>query len=118
MVDRDLMYDFQLEEEWDEWTSFGYRQMHAAFRFVGLHVAPEGLRPTSKIGFGVHAKCPFYTSCSYDLRRNESEICATKPWMAVESELSKMCWYGNAIRTLCPPQRRRTDWRALQLENT
>jgi len=100
VLDRDYMYDFQLTEQWDEWLSFGYRQMHAAFRFVALHISVEGVAPTGDLELGKNNKCPFYSACSYPLRKNTPDVCATRPWLSSKTNVNEICWYGNAIRTL------------------
>lgn len=99
-LDKDYMYDFELTGRWDEWLSFGYRQMHAAFRFVGLHISAEGVTPTGDLELGKNNKCPFYSTCSYPLREKTPDVCATRPWLSSKTNVSEICWYGNAIRTL------------------
>lgn len=101
-VERDLMYDFIVDPNYDDELSFGRRMMHAAFRFIALHCAQAKILPTAELRLGERNKCPFFTSCSYPLRKANPEICAIQPWLASERCSEELCWYGRAVRTLAP----------------
>lgn len=101
-VGRDLLYDLvpggsDLE--------FGWRKMHASFRFVGLHLQSSDLLPTNKIPPTLKTKCPFYTICNLKLRTEKSEICKKTPWESADNAEEGACWYGAAIVSIRPPAR-------------
>jgi len=102
-IDRDLMYDFMLTLNHDDELSFGWRMMHAAFRFVALHCTKDVLLATEELQEGSRTGCPFYTACSYRFRRERPDDCATKPWLAARTNVNELCWYGRAVYALRPP---------------
>jgi hypothetical protein len=45
-------------------------------------------------------KCPFFNCCNLDLRRNNEEVCETKPWRIFEISANsdmRYCWYGTGV---------------------
>lgn len=81
---------------------FGLQKLHAAFHYLRLHVAEAGFRETATSS---DRKCPFYTTCSYDLRTDQPHLCATKPWESfqIPVEPQDACWYRAAVRATRPP---------------
>jgi len=102
-VARDLMYDFALGPQ-DDVLEFGWRKMHASFRFVSLHTTSTGFRSTSQITLREATKCPFYSACRYPLRKVTPEVCAREPWNSASMPDGGMpCWYATAVRDMRPP---------------
>lgn len=107
-IDRDLMYDFVLIPEHDDELSFGWRMMHAAFRFVGLHFTNDSILATAALPQAERLKCPFYTACSFRFRQERPVDCATRPWLSSTMDVNELCWYGRAVYAIAPPSRRTT----------
>lgn len=103
-IDRDLMYDFVLSPSHDDDLSFGWRMMHAAFRFVASHCGEDALLPTNALPLSTRHGCPFYTACSHRVRQERQGDCATRPWLAAKMEVEphELCWYGRAVYTIAP----------------
>lgn len=102
-VARDLMYDFALGPQ-DNLLEFGWRKMHASFRFVSLHTTSTGFRSTNEIVVREATKCPFYRVCLYPLRKAAPDVCACEPWKSASIPDGGMpCWYAVAVRDMRPP---------------
>ncbi len=102
-VARDLMYDLALDPH-DKLLEFGWRKMHASFRFVSLHTTPTGFRSTNEIAVREATKCPFYRVCLYPLRKAAPAVCACEPWTsALLPDGGMPCWYATAVRDMRPP---------------
>lgn len=103
-IQRDLMYCFTDRTEDETDPQVGWRIIHAAFRFLGLHTSVTGFMPTINIKA---IACPFYTICDLSLRKAEPEICRTSPWISVDwatwEPKGDRCWYGTAIYVTRPP---------------
>lgn len=108
-INRDLMYDFVLTPEHDDELSFGWRMMHSAFRFVGLHFTNDSVLATVALPQVERLKCPFYTACGYRFRQERPVDCATRPWLSSTMKADELCWYGRAVYTIAPPSRRTTS---------
>ena len=70
----------------------GVRALQAQFDFLLGHLRSAGLASTVD---GGGQPCPFFTSCTLKLRRDEPQICAAQPWTFWQRERS--CWYGVAV---------------------
>jgi len=102
-INRDLMFDFVLKGGHDDLLSFGWRMLHAAFHFVGLHFTKDSVTATEKLRQGSRTKCPFYTACGYSFRQHKPNECETRPWLSTRTEMNELCWYGRAVFVLAPP---------------
>jgi hypothetical protein len=52
--------------------------------------------------------CPFYTSCSLQLRRDNPQICSTTPWITYDIGFANgkgYCWYGSGVGFLKGPDK-------------
>lgn len=46
--------------------------------------------------------CPFYTSCTLELRRSNASTCYRRPWRIFERDRPN-CWYGSAVSCTLGP---------------
>ncbi|CAG9166084.1 hypothetical protein [Cupriavidus pampae] len=86
---------------------FGAQKLHAALHYVLLHLEDEGFLATDKISASEKRKrCPFYDACTYELRIEQPDLCAHRPWesLAVPTDPLEACWYRAAVRATRPPQ--------------
>lgn len=90
---RDLMFDISLPHELDADISYGRRVAQAAFSYVLEFFKVEN----NKIKQPVKMRCPFFTSCSAEYRRDNPGICSTTPWESQKLEQSKICYFGEAV---------------------
>lgn len=105
MPNRDCMYEFALGER-DELLEFGWRKMHASFRFVTLHASVDGFANTASLRPRSTTMCPFYRVCCYPLRTIAREVCASVPWQSVSligEGKATPCWYSEAVHDLRLP---------------
>lgn len=100
-VARDLMYDLVPSNQELE---FGWRKMHASFRFVVLHYASGEFISTENVS-SPSSQCPFYTICNLKLRVEKPAICKQTPWKSVNlTDQDGACWYAAAVISIRPPQ--------------
>lgn len=90
---RDLMLDISLTHKIDADISYGRRVAQAAFSYVLEFFKVEN----DKIKQPVKMRCPFFTSCSAEYRRDNPDICSTTPWESQKIEQSKICYFGEAV---------------------
>ncbi|AQV99267.1 hypothetical protein BJN34_35925 (plasmid) [Cupriavidus necator] len=86
---------------------FGAQKLHAALHYVLLHLSDEGFLATDKITASEERRrCPFYDACTYELRGEQPDICARRPWesLAVPTDPLEACWYRAGVRATRPPQ--------------
>lgn len=90
---RDLMLDISAADKQDAELSYGRRVAQAAFSYVFefFRVEPDRILQPVKM------RCPFFTSCNADYRRDNPSICSTEPWTSKNLENSKMCYFGEAV---------------------
>jgi hypothetical protein len=99
-IDRDLMFDIVTGPA-DPLLGFGWRKMHASFRFLTLHCTESGFAATRDLQLGERTKCPFYTACSYGVRKAHPEICAREPWKTLDvGDVNGACWYHAAVAVM------------------
>ena len=97
---RDLMFDISLPHKLDADITYGRRVAQAAFSYVLEFFKVEN----DKIKQPVRMRCPFFTSCDSEYRRDNPSICSTAPWESRKLEQSKICYFGEAvINTKQPP---------------
>lgn len=97
---RDLMYDFGSPVEADSSLEFGRRKMHAAFRYMMAHLSVNGFIPTESVALrAAKPRCPFYTTCDLNQRKDHALICRTSPWKAAEIHDEEIlgCWYRAGV---------------------
>lgn len=97
-VQRDILFDFSAVGS-DQGLTNGRRIMQASFDFVFRHFSVEGgFVSTSDARKG---KCPFYTSCDLPPRIvGLPENCKYQPWMVLQSNPEKLCWYAEGVLKL------------------
>ena len=103
-LQRDVLYEFVLDDEKDPLLDEGRRLMHAAFDFVRLHSSKGEIVPTLQLPKSRRYMCPFYTVCAEETRRVTSLICAEEPWQTAHRATADLCWYGRAVRLISPPE--------------
>lgn len=72
----------------------GLRALHSQLRFFLVHYNPPGAFLAD--GWTWLKKCPYYTACHLEMRKNEPDICAQTPWK--RGTLPNTCWYGTAVK--------------------
>ena len=82
------------------------RVVHAVFDFMARHRTHDGFRETAKLE---PRECPFYTCCDLKLRRDQPDICRSRPyesadWRGWDTE-DGACWYAVGVRVSRPPKR-------------
>ncbi|WP_397458769.1 hypothetical protein AB3464_01550 [Pseudomonas asplenii] len=90
---RDLMYDLSKAAKKDAALSEGQRVWQAALTYTlsmfrdvpGRLTQPRQLR------------CPLFTACTAEYRRDNPSICNSEPWQTQNTEHSKICHFGRAI---------------------
>ncbi|WP_444757601.1 hypothetical protein [Pseudomonas sp. A014] len=90
---RDLMLDISLPNKPDTDILYGRRVAQAAFSYVLEFFRVEH----DKIKQPASMRCPFFTSCSSEYRRENPRICSTTPWESQKLEHSKICYFGEAV---------------------
>lgn len=90
---KDLMYDISLEDKNDPDLSSGRRIAQAAFSYVFQFFKDKPNELTQPTDL----KCPFYTCCNSDFRRNNATVCRKTPWFTQDLDLSNMCFFGRAV---------------------
>ncbi len=101
-VQRDLLYEFVLDDVVDLSLQEGRRLMHAAFDFIRLHSSDGEILPTLELPKARRNKCPFYTSCDKEARKVNPRVCAEEPWLTAHQPSASLCWYGLAVRLISP----------------
>jgi hypothetical protein len=72
----------------------GLRAVQAQFDFLLAHLSPShGIVAAQQPNW---RPCPFFTSCSLDMRRNDPEACRETPWVRLTKK-GETCWYGVAV---------------------
>lgn len=75
-------------------ASSGLRAVQAQFEFLLAHLSPShGIIPTQEPSWRA---CPFFTSCTLDMRRNDGIACRERPWVRLTKK-GETCWYGVAV---------------------
>jgi hypothetical protein len=102
-VERDVMYEFINSDHSTDWHIF-----HAAYFFIGSHINKIKKSFVSHNEVKAHT-CPFYTSCTLELRQTESSICKKTPWQSEtwsgwQQPNKDTCWYGVAVRQTRLPE--------------
>jgi len=93
-IQKDIMYSLTHSAQTEDWQVF-----YSAIHFIKAHMMADGSKRTPTIS----AKCPFYTICPLDLRKNEPDICANTPWEAEKLGNGKeLCWYAWGVRQTRP----------------
>ncbi|WP_199251932.1 hypothetical protein [Aeromonas veronii] len=101
-IERDIMYDLN-NNDFDDFKSFGWKMMRAAFHFTMLHFDQHGkIKSTKELPESKYRKCPFYTSCNYKQRHDSGHICAQTPWETIKNNDCK-CYYAAAVKATNPP---------------
>ncbi|MHC9010131.1 hypothetical protein ACYX79_00650 [Stenotrophomonas rhizophila] len=77
----------------------GWRWMHAALRFVGAHLIQKTMEPSELAN---EIRCPFYTVCDKDFRKDNPKVCREMPWHSVLSG-SDTCDFAYAVHITRPP---------------
>ncbi|MFO0757035.1 MAG: hypothetical protein U0359_11125 [Byssovorax sp.] len=65
--------------------------------YVSVHLASDEFIPSDKVGGTPEAACPFYSSCTLQLRRDHAEVCKGSPWEIYALSQKETCWYGAAV---------------------
>lgn len=101
-IDRDVMFDFVVGQT-DPILGYGWRKMHASFRFLALHSTANGFAATGSLRPSERTKCPFYTACTYEPRHRHPNVCAREPWNTLScGDESSPCWYHSAVFVMRP----------------
>lgn len=101
---RDLRYEFVLDDVRDSSLDLGRCLMHVAFDFVRQHSRNGEIVPTLELKKSRMYRCPFYTVCGEDTRKTSHQVCAEEPWMTAHRATADLCWYGRAVRLISPPE--------------
>ncbi len=90
---RDLMLDISAADKQNAELSYGRRVAQAAFSYVFefFRVEPDRILQPVKM------RCPFFSSCNAEYRRDNPDKCSTEPWTSQYLEKSKMCYFGEAV---------------------
>jgi hypothetical protein len=64
--------------------------------YVRAHIGNGEFLPSSKI-VGDDATCPFYRSCTLQLRVDHGQLCKEAPWRIYAVSEENTCWYGAAV---------------------
>ena len=78
--------------------------MLAAFDFIRLHSSKGEIVPTLELPKTRRNMCPFYTVCGLETRRDSPQVCAEEPWLTAHRATADLCWYGQAVRLISPPE--------------
>lgn len=103
-LQRDRLYEFVLDDEKNSSLDIGRRLMHAAFDFIRLHSSKGEIVPTLELPKTRRNMCPFYTVCGLETRRDSPQVCAEEPWLTAHRATTDLCWYGQAVRLISPPE--------------
>ena len=72
----------------------GPRAVQAQFEFLLAHLSPShGIVPAQQPNW---RPCPFFTSCTLDMRRDDAAACRERPWVRLTKK-GETCWYGVAV---------------------
>ncbi|VVM53547.1 hypothetical protein [Pseudomonas fluorescens] len=90
---RDLIYDISKAAKQNPELSEGQRVWQAAFTYILslFRTVPDRLTQPRQL------RCPFFTACTADYRRDNPEICSSEPWKSQYTEHSKICSFGRAM---------------------
>jgi hypothetical protein len=102
----DYMYTFEDEDEWNRdlfgTASFSI-EVGEAFRVLiafDHYQKKHLLYSTSELEVKEKVKCPLFACCTHPLRKDQTQICAEKPWRMFEISSYQslpFCWYGQAV---------------------
>lgn len=90
---RDVMLDISTLDKQDPEISCGRRVAQAAFTYIFefFRSEPDRLRQPRTM------RCPFFTTCGADYRRDNPNICNSEPWLSQNLKHSEMCYFGRAV---------------------
>ena len=91
----DFMRDF-LGTTIDQETSMALKALISYDHYHKAHL----IYGTAKVEQTTEHKCPFYYCCDLDLRKDNSEICGSRPWRIFEvsaKSTQQYCWYGTGV---------------------
>lgn len=107
IIGRDQILNFGNRESITGEYQFGQQKLHAALHYLWLHLSEEGFLNTEAVPESQsRRRCPFYTACTHQLRSDEAELCASKPWesLKIPTDPRIACWYRAGVRATRPPQ--------------
>jgi hypothetical protein len=105
-IDHDYIFIFGNPSLITEESTFGFQKLHSAFHFLGLHFGEDCFQMTEAItASSTRKRCPFYTACRYELRKEKPTLCELTPWESLKLEMDprSACWYRAGVRATMPP---------------
>jgi hypothetical protein len=96
-AERDLLFTFGAGEIADdpESGSTSLRALKAQLDYLLTHLRPRA-RALAETRVPSPRACPFYSSCTLEMRKKTPEICRGESWRRV-TEPEKTCWYGVGV---------------------
>lgn len=70
--------------------------LQCQLHYVDVHLDGDEFVPSSEVSQD-DATCPFYRSCTLQLRRDHAQACKQSPWRIYGLSKEKTCWYGAAV---------------------
>lgn len=104
-IGRDILGSFLPNvDEYGQDPEGGLRTVHSAFDYIGRHRTETDLTNTQHARPG---RCPFYTCCNLPLRKQQPNVCQSRPWESADwpEWEGGACWYGTGVRITRPPQK-------------
>lgn len=101
-VGRDVIYEFMLNEHKDDYSE-GLQIARSSFHFLNTHLDYSTGGFVSSASITCSFKCPFFTTCEVELRKNMPDICANEPWLSIGTKQNLGCVYARAVRATAPP---------------
>lgn len=90
---RDLLRELHAVDVKNPTLSEGRKVAHGAIHYI-FGLFSEGLET---LAHPTIRRCPFYTCCKSDFRRDHGEQCKTTPWVTKDLKLEEICFYGRAV---------------------
>jgi len=93
----DLMLAFgKVGEAAKEMTRRALPVLQCQLHYVDVHLDRDEFVPSAEVS-PKHAGCPFYRSCTLQLRRDHADVCKRSPWKIYGLSAKETCWYGAAV---------------------
>ncbi|USW03679.1 hypothetical protein KUA23_13690 [Pseudomonas pergaminensis] len=105
---RDKIVFYGNPQDMTDERSFGSHKLHAAFHYMKLHLSEDGFMDTQAVKEHVdpvRRRCPYYTACHFELRKQQPTMCKESPWESILSPMpvGQSCWYREGVQATRRP---------------